>query len=150
MVAMLCVVWALLGVACSAGPASQNQNNNADTKDYSTKLSTGSKAFEVSYGEIKDAEGKVYETVPFNKIFSMVLTVTGSLAEGKEPVIEAIMPEHKHGMNTKPKLKSLPDGKYEVTGMLFHMPGWWTIKVELPSSGGEVESVTFNVMLKIQ
>jgi len=56
------------------------------------------------------------------------------------------MPEHHHGMTLKPLvsaidgplLQDLPpghgargDGRFEVRGMLFHMPGRWEIQFDI-------------------
>ncbi len=127
-------------VGCGSAGDSSNTNtntNNTASKDY-------------SYGEIRDSEGKSYEKIPFNKIFSMVVTVKSGGGEaaalGEAPSVDAMMPEHQHGMNTKPVVENQSPGVYKVTGMLFHMPGLWTLTVTFPGDGGASESVTFNVM----
>jgi hypothetical protein len=48
--------------------------------------------------------------------------------------LDAHMPEHRHGMNYKPSVKTLADGRYRSEGWLFHMPGRWEFIFEL---GGE-------------
>ncbi len=140
-------------VGCGSAGDSSNTNtntNNTASKDYSTTLKTKSEAYVVSYGEIRDSEGKSYEKIPFNKIFSMVVTVKSGGGEaaalGEAPSVDAMMPEHQHGMNTKPVVENQSPGVYKVTGMLFHMPGLWTLTVTFPGDGGASESVTFNVM----
>lgn len=140
-------------VGCGGSGDNSNTNSNTNStasKDYSTTLKTKSEAYVVSYGDIKDSDGKAYEKIPFNKIFSMTLTVKSGGGEaaalGEAPAVEAMMPEHQHGMNTKPVVESDSPGTYKVTGMLFHMPGLWTLTVTFPGQGGASESVTFNVM----
>jgi hypothetical protein len=41
--------------------------------------------------------------------------------------VDAGMPEHQHGMNRRPVIRSLDGGKFEVQGLLFHMPGRWEL-----------------------
>ena len=45
--------------------------------------------------------------------------------------IDAAMPAHRHGMNYKPELVALGNGRYEARGFLFHMPGRWEITLSL-------------------
>ena len=69
--------------------------------------------------------------IPVNEHFVMVFTVQ-SIAGTKIPgqvAVNADMPSHGHGMNTKPRLTALGDGRWRVEGMLFHMPGAWEIYV---------------------
>jgi cytochrome c peroxidase len=41
------------------------------------------------------------------------------------------MPGHEHGMNTRPRVQDLGDGKFRVRGMLFHMAGEWEISFDI-------------------
>ncbi|MEH6475755.1 MAG: hypothetical protein V7727_08695 [Sneathiella sp.] len=45
--------------------------------------------------------------------------------------INAMMPMHKHGMNYKPSIEKISDGKFEMKGFVFHMPGKWQYKIDL-------------------
>ena len=45
--------------------------------------------------------------------------------------LDAHMPEHRHGMNYKPSVKALGEGRYRSEGWLFHMPGRWEFVFEL-------------------
>jgi hypothetical protein len=49
-------------------------------------------------------------------------------------VATAHMPEHKHGMNYKPVVKPLGNGRFRAEGWLFHMPGRWEFLFDV---GGE-------------
>jgi hypothetical protein len=49
--------------------------------------------------------------------------------------VDATMPEHKHGMNYRPSLKSLGDGRWRVEGLMFHMPGRWELRLEVRTAG---------------
>jgi hypothetical protein len=48
--------------------------------------------------------------------------------------LDAHMPEHRHGMNYRPTLEPMGDGRYRSEGWLFHMPGRWEFIFDL---GGE-------------
>jgi cytochrome c peroxidase len=39
--------------------------------------------------------------------------------------VDAIMPEHRHGMNYAPTVKKLGPGRWQAEGLLLHMPGKW-------------------------
>ncbi len=45
--------------------------------------------------------------------------------------IDATIPAHRHGMNYKPELVAIGNGRYEARGFLFHMPGRWEITLSL-------------------
>ncbi|MFK8033718.1 MAG: FixH family protein [Hyphomicrobiales bacterium] len=47
--------------------------------------------------------------------------------------VDAIMPAHKHGMNYRPIVTRLDEGRYKASGMLFHMPGEWQVIVDVLS-----------------
>ena len=40
-------------------------------------------------------------------------------------VVDARMPEHRHGMNYKAQVTSGSAGHYRASGLMFHMPGRW-------------------------
>ncbi len=61
--------------------------------------------------------------------------------------VDAGMPEHKHGMNYRPTVKSVGSGRYRAEGMLFHMSGRWEIAFDLVAAGG-TERVTSAVVLE--
>jgi hypothetical protein len=62
-------------------------------------------------------------------------------------VVDADMPAHRHGMNTKPELFDQGDLSYRVEGMLFHMKGDWVISVEV-SGDGSTERAEFPVLVE--
>ncbi|MEF8733916.1 MAG: hypothetical protein V5B40_18975 [Candidatus Accumulibacter meliphilus] len=43
----------------------------------------------------------------------------------------ATMPEHRHGMNYRPGVKPLGDGRWRVEGLMFHMPGRWELQLDV-------------------
>jgi hypothetical protein len=89
--------------------------------------------------------------IPVNKLHGWRIYV--ETADGK-PVTDASisiggeMPQHGHGMPTKPVVsRNLGGGVYEIEGMKFQMPGWWAVSFTI-SSDGVSDKVTFNQMLK--
>jgi hypothetical protein len=53
--------------------------------------------------------------------------------------VDATMPEHRHGMNYRPSLKSQGAGRWRVEGLLFHMPGRWQLRLDVQAAGGAVQ-----------
>lgn len=50
--------------------------------------------------------------------------------------VDAWMPDHRHGMNYRPRVEALGGGRYRAEGLLFHMPGRWEFLFELRAAGG--------------
>ena len=61
--------------------------------------------------------------------------------------VDATMPEHKHGMNYRPTIVSLGDGRYRVDGMVFHMPGTWELAIDV-RAGEESERLSHELVVK--
>ena len=61
--------------------------------------------------------------------------------------VDATMPEHKHGMNYRPSLKALGDGRWRVEGMMFHMPGRWELRLEVQAAG-RTEALVDSIQLQ--
>ena len=59
--------------------------------------------------------------------FDIVVCGAGELAR-----IDATMPAHRHGMNYRPSLVALGDGRWRAEGLMFHMAGEWEIRLDLP------------------
>ena len=49
---------------------------------------------------------------------------------------DAWMPAHRHGMNSRPSVEALGDGRWRAEGFLFHMPGRWQFTVEVDTAAG--------------
>lgn len=49
--------------------------------------------------------------------------------------VDADMPAHRHGMNYRPTVRRLGEGRYRVEGLLFHMAGQWRLSFELSADG---------------
>ena len=46
-------------------------------------------------------------------------------------LVDADMPEHRHGMNYRARVQALGGGRYRADGLMFHMPGRWRFVFDL-------------------
>lgn len=113
-------------------------------------------ASEFGYGPRQSASGayilKIEEAAAFKKgkILSTVIVLQdarGSAVEGADIAVDGGMPQHGHGLPTKPRVtRSLGSGRYQVEGLKFNMGGWWELKFAI-RSGAVSDSITFNLEL---
>ncbi|TWT40340.1 hypothetical protein RAS1_40480 [Phycisphaerae bacterium RAS1] len=61
--------------------------------------------------------------------------------------VDADMPEHGHGMNTKPIITRTGPGRFTVGGLLFHMPGYWEVYLDI-TRDNRTERAQFDVTLE--
>jgi hypothetical protein len=113
----------------------------------------------LSFSQIATSEGGAFRAAfiseptpsPINKLHGWMLyveTADGAPVTDAKITISGDMPEHGHGLPTKPRVaRNLGGGVYDVEGMKFQMPGWWVVNFTI-SSGGVEDRVTFNMMLK--
>lgn len=91
-----------------------------------------------------------FEPVPINQIQSWTLhleTEDGQPVENAQIKVEGDMPQHGHGLPTRPQVTQyLGNGDYRVEGLKFHMPGWWIVEFDI-TSGDQTDHVTFNLIL---
>ena len=82
------------------------------------------------------------QTVPV-----LIADANGQPIEGAAISVDGGMPEHAHGLPTRPRVtRSLGGGVYEIEGVRFSMGGWWELKLAIDSPAG-ADSVTFNLSL---
>ncbi len=62
-------------------------------------------------------------------------------------MVDARMPEHRHGMNYRARVFRKPDGIYVAEGLLFHMPGLWQLMFDV-ERGGRMERLTMDIDLE--
>lgn len=89
------------------------------------------------------------DPVPLNELFRLAVTVRdcdGRPLPGVELAVSAVMPEHQHGTNLEPRVRRVEEGRFEVEGLLFHMPGRWWIQMDL-RRGEETAQAVFEVVL---
>ncbi len=87
--------------------------------------------------------------IPLGDHFSLVFAVC---ANGGAPLpasvsVDAQMPEHRHGMNYKPSIKTEAPGRYRADGLLFHMPGRWELVFNL-RAGDRTERATHSEVIE--
>ncbi len=111
---------------------------------FSPKQMSGNHLFMVSY--VSEAS-----PIPINKIHSWKLTVKTASGEPVSVAVISIdgrMPEHKHGLPTRPQVtENLGGGTFRVEGMKFQMPGWWEVSFGI-KTGGKEDKVVFNLDIK--
>ncbi len=77
--------------------------------------------------------------IPLNQPFDLVVYLTagasGGSLEDAQLDINARMPHHRHGMTRRPRVTRRADGGYDVSGMLFHMPGYWELHFDVTARG---------------
>ncbi len=61
--------------------------------------------------------------------------------------VDARMPEHGHGMNREPVVERASEGAFEVQNLLFHMPGYWEVYLDL-TRGAVTERAQFSLDLE--
>jgi hypothetical protein len=66
----------------------------------------------------------------------LAVTSDGEPVTGAEILVTGGMPEHDHGMPTRPRVtEELGEGKYKLEGLRFHMNGRWEIAIEIDANG---------------
>ncbi len=84
------------------------------------------------------------EPIVINTMHSWTLTIMrdGEPVEGAELEVSGGMPDHNHGLPTRPRVMSEFDGgRYRVEGMRFHMSGYWEITIAI-EAGASRDTVT--------
>lgn len=88
--------------------------------------------------------------VPVGTIHSWTVKVTaadGKPAGSVEIAIDGGMPQHGHGLPTKPEVTTdLGGGSHLIEGMKFNMSGWWTLTLSIEGASG-ADKATFNLVL---
>ena len=76
-----------------------------------------------------------------------LLSREGEPMQGVAIEFIADMPEHLHGMMTKPRISELgTPGQYLIEGVRFHMPGWWEITLDASRGTGR-DLARFNIII---
>jgi hypothetical protein len=111
--------------------------------DYSTTRLSEQGLYKVTYvAEINP--------VPINQMLKWTLHVEdaeGQLVENATITVDGDMPQHGHGLPTRPQVtRYLGNGDYLVEGLKFHMPGWWVVDFQIEADGQQ-DQVRFNLLL---
>jgi hypothetical protein len=77
----------------------------------------------------------------------VVRDAAGRPVEGAVIAVDGGMPQHGHGLPTKPRVgRVLEGGIYEIEGVRFNMGGWWEFTLAIHGAPG-ADRVTFNLAL---
>jgi hypothetical protein len=97
-----------------------------------------------------------YKTIPaapeVNKTFEIEVRIVDSKFREAPPEdlslgVDANMPAHNHGMNVMPKITKIGKGVWHISGMNFHMPGFWKLSFDL-RRGSITERAEFDLNVK--
>lgn len=76
-----------------------------------------------------------------------VVDAEGRPVEDAAITVDGGMPEHGHGLPTRPKVTGrTADGLYVIDGLRFNMGGWWVLELAITAVQGS-ETVTFHLEL---
>ena len=134
-------------VAASLEPIAEEPTLPAPTPtpglDFSTTRLSDNGLFRVSYASSQ-------AMVPVNKIHQWTLhveTADGGLVENATIAVDGDMPEHGHGLPTRPQVTEyLGNGDYLVEGVKFQMGGWWVMDFTI-TTDSLTDAVHFNMKL---
>lgn len=111
--------------------------------DFSTTRLSDNGLFRVSYVSLENV-------VPVNQMHQWTLhveTADGELVENATIDVDGDMPEHGHGLPTRPQVTEyLGNGDYLVEGMKFQMGGWWVMDFTI-TANSHTDAVHFNMKL---
>ena len=72
---------------------------------------------------------------PLSAPFVMTVTFCDPPQQVEALMFDALMPAHRHGMNFTVDVSKIADNQFEVTNVVFHMPGVWEFQVEAEAAG---------------
>ena len=84
-------------------------------------------------------------TIAVGQPFALLVTLCPQ--DARLVRVDATMPEHRHGMNYRPDVASLGDGRYDAKGLLFHMPGLWRLTASVYAAG-QPARLTYEVEIR--
>lgn len=77
----------------------------------------------------------------------VVTDADGQAVDGATLTIDGGMPQHRHGLPTRPRVTpTAGGGAYDIGGVRFSMGGWWEVRVTIAGRAGD-DVVTFNLEL---
>ena len=113
---------------------------------------------DLDYSRTRRSEGGLYratilpqgDSIPQGRLQRWTLhleTAGGTPVDSATVSVDGGMPQHGHGLPTKPQVKRLAEsGDYLVEGMKFNMGGWWVVKFRVDAASGN-DSLVFNLKL---
>jgi hypothetical protein len=113
---------------------------------------------DLDYSRTRESEAHHYratirpegDSIPKGRLQRWILhleTSTGALVDSAAITVDGGMPQHGHGLPTKPRVtRALGEGDHLVEGMKFNMGGWWVVRFHVKAAAG-TDSVVFNLNL---
>ena len=113
---------------------------------------------DLDYSRTRASEAGLYratirpqgDSIPRGRLHSWTLhleTASGAPVEGATVKVDGGMPQHGHGLPTRPRVtRALGGGDLLVEGMKFNMGGWWVVTFGVRAAAG-ADSVVFNLSL---
>jgi hypothetical protein len=93
----------------------------------------------------------LYRTRPaaieLGRHFSVEAIVCDAQGEPGGLRVDALMPEHRHGMNYRARVTPAGGGRYVAEGLMFHMPGRWQLLFDVERSG-RTERLATDIILE--
>jgi hypothetical protein len=130
-------------VVVTLGCAAPKRGSKDAERDYSTTRLSERGVYKVTFLSLADP-------VPVGKVHAWRLHVEdpkGSAVTNASITVDGAMPEHGHGLPTRPRVtQDLGSGDYLVEGLKFQMRGWWVVRFSV-SAAGASDTVTFNLQL---
>ena len=128
--------------ACSSRSSNESEPDAAPALRSDRPLAAVGRAGRLHFSfELEPASPRVGE------LFQVVTTVrdarSGVPLERAEFELDATMPQHGHGMSTRPEHREQGEGRYLTEGMKLHMPGRWELRARArtPSIDDEIALV---------
>lgn len=84
-------------------------------------------------GAVQAAWRAVPAPIAVSQPFALVVTLCP--AEARLQRVDATMPDHRHGMNYRPVVQPLGDGRWRAEGLLWHMGGRWELRLDVEHAG---------------
>lgn len=136
LLAFILAVFALPTIAaCATKPA-------ADQFGFGPRISTQSR-----YTATIKAPAEPLKPRRMMKLQVTIVDAAGKPVDGARIEVDGGMPQHGHGLPTKPRVtKNLGEGRYEIEGLRFNMGGWWELHLAVDSPAG-ADRVTFNFQI---
>ena len=132
----------LFGCGSATKDMDSGASQDSEGYDLSREVVSEGGRFELSYVPEPDP-------IPPVENFSLLLRLsdssTGEPVVGASLELDATMPEHNHGMNTKPPVVEVGEGDYRVDGMQFHMSGHWQMDFRIVVDD-TVDTAVFHVV----
>jgi hypothetical protein len=113
---------------------------------------------DLDYSRTRTSEGGLYrgtirpqgDSIPQGRLQRWTLhleTASGAPLDSARVAVDGGMPQHGHGLPTKPRVtRALGGGDHLVEGLKFNMGGWWVVRFHVRTTGGS-DSLVFNLKL---